>query len=248
VLLDAVGLHRLERPDPDVERDAGRLHATRPERVEQLGRQVEPGRRRGDRARLPRVDGLVVLRVALVGSASFPVDVRRERRRPDAWQGFLQRGPREGDAVVARLSLRGHGAEEPGPEVERPARLRPAARLGEALPRRGVVRLFHEEELGPAPLRVEPEEAGGDDAGVVDDEEVARLEEARQVGDAPVRERARGAIERHEPRGAAGRGALGDRPRGKVEVEVGDVHGGIVAVRPFPRAFSFRDSVAFSLR
>ena len=125
----------------------------------------------------------------------------------------------------------GHGTDEAFAEVERPALLRAPTRPGEAIPRRGVRGLLDEEELRAAPLVVGPEEARRDDPRVVDDEEISRVEEGREVGDVSVSEHPGRPVERHETRGAARRRALGDRLRGQVEVEVRDVHGWILSVR-----------------
>jgi len=71
------GPDRRERAEPDVERDLGDVDATPAHVVEQARRQVEPGRRRGDRAGTAREHRLVadvvegVPRVA----GGIPVDV-----------------------------------------------------------------------------------------------------------------------------------------------------------------------------
>ena len=70
VLLDRLGRQRPERVEPDVERDPLVVEAR-----EQLGREVEPCRRGGGRARLVGVDRLVALRVV-----RLLVDVGRKRQ------------------------------------------------------------------------------------------------------------------------------------------------------------------------
>ena len=242
VVFDPFGLHRLESADPDVKRHGGDGDATGPERFEEPGTQVEPCGRRCNGARLPGVNGLVLLGVPVVGDAPFTVDVRGKRRRPDPRQSLLERSPRKGDPVVPRSPFARHDAREALAEFERLSRFRPASRFREAVPGVGAFRLPDEEELRAPPLRVAPEEAGGNDAGVVHHQEVSRQEERREVRDTPVPDLAAGPVERHEPRGAARRRALGDRFRGEVEVEVGDVHGwdcGRFAVRgPFRDALT----------
>jgi hypothetical protein len=83
--------------------------------------------------------------------------------------------------------------------------------------------------LGRAGLRARSgaggEEARGQDAGVVEDEEIAGLEELREVGEEVVAEGAGGAVEDQHPAGAAlGGRVLGDQFFRQVEVEVGDEH------------------------
>ena len=69
------------------------------------------------------------------------------------------------------------------------------------------------------------EEPRREDASVVDDEEVAGAQQFRQRADIRVRNRAGGAVEMQQARAAAGRRRLlRDQFRGKVEVEVADIH------------------------
>jgi hypothetical protein len=66
-------------------------------------------------------------------------------------------------------------------------------------------------------------ELGGDDARVVGDEQVAGLEQRRQVGDAAVLE---GGADMEQTRGVARPGGgVSDPVGGKVEVELGEVQG-----------------------
>ena len=74
------------------------------------------------------------------------------------------------------------------------------------------------------------EEAGGQDAGVVEDEEVAGLEDLGEVGEDVVVEGGFGVgvsttVHHEHAAGAAlGGGMLGDEVFREVEVEVGDAH------------------------
>ena len=73
------------------------------------------------------------------------------------------------------------------------------------------------------------QQAGGEDAGVVDDEQIAGPQQRRQIGDRPVRHGAGGPIERHQTRLAAWQRGLGDEVVGQREVEVSDEHGTLAA-------------------
>ncbi len=69
------------------------------------------------------------------------------------------------------------------------------------------------------------EESGGDDPGVVEDEEVSGAEICRKVGEGVVLECACGAVDGEHATGSADRGRrLGDELFREVEVEVGDEH------------------------
>jgi hypothetical protein len=69
------------------------------------------------------------------------------------------------------------------------------------------------------------EETCGDDAGIVEDEEVAGLEERWEIGEDAIGIRAGVAVESHHAAGAAhGWRLLRDEVFGKCVVEVGDEH------------------------
>ena len=65
-----------------MQRDGGATDAARLERAEELGREVQPGRRRGDGAGVAREDRLVAL--AVVGGGRGALDVGRQRHLADA--------------------------------------------------------------------------------------------------------------------------------------------------------------------
>ena len=63
VILDAVDAHRLERAVADVQRDFGPLDAALDAASQQRRREVQSGRRRGDRSARAREDRLVALAI-----------------------------------------------------------------------------------------------------------------------------------------------------------------------------------------
>jgi hypothetical protein len=81
VVRDVVDEHGSERARPDVERERREAEAPRAGAREELGREVEPRRGRGDGARRRGEDRLVLDAVALVGVA---LHVGRQRDGPDA--------------------------------------------------------------------------------------------------------------------------------------------------------------------
>jgi len=69
------------------------------------------------------------------------------------------------------------------------------------------------------------EETRRQDAGVVENEEVAGLKELREVGEEVVAQGSSGAVEDEHAAGSAlGGGVLGDELGGQVVMEVGDEH------------------------
>jgi hypothetical protein len=83
-----------------------------------------------------------------------------------------------------------------------------------------------QETLDRAAARIATaEQARRVDPRVVDDQQITRAQEPRQPRDVGVRQRSARAIDHQQASGAAnGRRLLGDQFRGKVEVEVADVH------------------------
>ena len=63
MLLDDLGLDRAKGVQPDVQGDEGQADAPLAQAEEQVGREMQPGGRRGDRSLDAAVDGLVALGV-----------------------------------------------------------------------------------------------------------------------------------------------------------------------------------------
>ena len=73
---------------------------------------------------------------------------------------------------------------------------------------------------GAAARHAAAEQPRGEHARVVDDEQIARAQQRREIADGAVPARAGDAVEHQEPRGAARRGLLRDQLVRKVEVEI----------------------------
>jgi len=83
---------------------------------------------------------------------------------------------------------------------------------------------LQEQDLGVPALTAPAPQAGGEDAAAVDDEQVARAEQVRQVAEPPVGGGAGQAVQNEEAgRGAVGHRLLRDQPGGKLVVEVVDL-------------------------
>ena len=183
---------------------------------------MQPGRRRGDRARLAREHGLVGLPVGRVAARRAP-DVGRQRHGPVRLQRGVERGPfrREGQQRLARLAALLQHRFQPAlkgdavPFAQAPS----GPREGEPAPgvHAPVQQRLHPGRAAPAP------KPRRDHPRVVDDHEVAGPQQVRQVGDAPVRE---AVAHMQQPRRVARlRGALRDQVRGQVEIEIAGAQG-----------------------
>ena len=124
-----------------------------------------------------------------------------------------------------------HGSKEAAfAELHHGARLEALAGLHEALPhasrRIEVLAAVGEEDLaGAARHRLVADEARGQHAGLVDDEQVALVEEVHDVGEHMVFQRALLAVEHKQAARVAGLGRiLGDELAGKVVIKIVGTH------------------------
>ena len=151
VLLEALGRDRPERVETHVERDALDV-----EPRQELGREVQAGRRSGRGAALPRVDRLVP-----DGVHERLGDVRRQGRLAGGLALEAQQPP----ALAAMLE-----------ELDRPealARAQPPRRARQALPQSATADPLEQEHLGGAASLPHQRDPRRDDARVVDDREPA---------------------------------------------------------------------------
>src|ERR1019366_502855 len=242
VLLDAVHLHGLERAEAHVQRHARDLDTFRGDGGEQLFREVQARGGRRDRAGAIREDGLVVDRVLRVRDAKRTVDVGGKRSGTERRQVVEERrrcAPVlfQVENVKAAFGASRERLGLPTPFEEKlPPGLHPPSRSCEAAPEllspfRRKIRnpgnlrnLRNQQEFRSSSLLVRPENPRRDDLRVVQDEDVARAKKAGKIADGAMAEHARRAVQRHEARGAARRGPLGDRFGRQHEVEIRDVH------------------------
>lgn len=193
VVGEVLGRDGAEGVEADVERDFGEGDAGGVEAVEEFLREVKSGGGRGGGAGTVGIDGLIAGDV--VGEHFAAADVVGERDAADLCEerdgrvgGLGDGGPNAGvvffdehEASVFRT-----GAVEEGDEL---AGLDAAAGLAEDLP--AVFVVGGEEKAFPfaAGGRTDADDAGGDDAGVVDDEAIGGGEEFGQIADVVVGER-----------------------------------------------------------
>jgi hypothetical protein len=214
VLGQVLDAHRLEGAGAHVQGHVGDVHALRGQLVEQRLVEVQAGGRRGDGARLLRVDGLVTLLVELVGVV---LDVGRQRQAAVGLDqlehvAFEVQGE-EFAGALARGDVEGVG------QADAVARL---GRLGRAhLGQHGaVVEHALDQHLDLAAGFLLAEEARLQHAGIVHHQQVAGLELVDDVGEMAVGDAV--TVELQQARGAAVRQRhLGDALGRQVEIEIG---------------------------
>ena len=208
--------HRLERAGADVQRDAGYANALRLQTAEDRVVEVQAGRGGGDSARNAGVDRLVAILVRRVGLA---VDVRRQRHAAETLEigrdGLaeiepveLALAPDHRDCAVAN--------EYRSSRLERLAGPHLAERL--ALP----VEAF-DDDLRLAAGILAADQAGLDDARVVDHEEVSRVEQIDDRLETAMPNRVASQFEQTAAR-AVRRWSLGNQLVRQLEAEVRALH------------------------
>ena len=113
VLAGVVGLHGKECARSDVQRHEMARDTARAEGGEKLGREVQPGGRRGNGPVILRVDSLIALAVAIIGAA-LQGDVRRQRHHADRADRIVENAPRivERQLDFSCLAFRRNGRVE----------------------------------------------------------------------------------------------------------------------------------------
>jgi len=215
VILDPLGRHRLEGADPHVQRHPGDLDAGGGDLFQQALREVETGRGCGHGSGAAGVDRLIALAVL---RRVRPVDVR--------WQGDvaqpLQVGlDRLGEAqeVAAVLALEDHLGNEVLVQLDHRPRLGPAPGLHQRVPLPFAEALDQQQLHLSRPAGATAEEASGNHPRVVEDQQVAREQQAGEVRHLGVTVRAL-AVEHQQAALASRRGLLRDARRRQLEVEV----------------------------
>ena len=224
MVVEPLGRDRPKRVDAHVQRDVGPADAAGRERREQVGREVQPRRRRRRRAGRPGEHGLIAFEITVLLVAA--ADVARQRHPADPGKHLLGRPrhrrphePRAAEAAAHELErdALGSGAID---ERHRLADRGPPAGVRENLPQ--PCRLIHpqKEPFPPAARgRAAADEPGRHDACVVHDDEIARCEDVGQVADPAVLERAGGPMHHEQScRRAIGERLLGDQFGGQVVV------------------------------
>ena len=178
--------------------------------------------RRGDRARVARVDGLVAVTVDVLGRSR---NVRRQRNFPVALEvgveGHAGSDAQAEEATVAFEHRRGRAAGQldvrAGPGWMAGAKLQPGlVGRDDAL----------QQEFDSTTAGLAAEQARVDDARVVEHKHVAGVEQVRQGGEAEIVEVGTGYVQQATRR-PFGDGSQRDEIRRQIEVEVGEVEDSI---------------------
>ena len=236
VLLRVVLVHHAEGVQTHLQLHCGPTDAALAQTLDELGREVQPGRGRGRRAFPARVHRLVQLLVAGVVA-----DVGRQRRMPHGMQGLVQRRQRRGKTrdTFAALAVPGpiddlggkhhlacsvreihHG---PGTRLQALARPHEHLPEGHAVrPRLGASALAQQKHLGrPARAPLGAEQARRHDPRLVGHEQIPRPQVVDDVLEDTIFNFPAFAIH-HEQSAlvAHGRWLLSDKLFGQVVVEI----------------------------
>ena len=184
----------LKVPEAHLEVDGADVDSLRPDLVEQLRGQVQPGRGGGDAARGAGVHGLVP-----VGIGERLVDVGRERHLA-VGAGVGEQADAALPLVAVRLPDLDHGGAVG--RLEHRARRKAPTGADEGKPPGRVAGfgLLEEEDLGGATRGLSQRQPGGKHPGLVEDEDVATPQVTRQVADGVMARRLR-RLEVHQQAG-----------------------------------------------
>ena len=215
---------RISHPDgpegvnPDVEGDEGDVHATMPDRRQQLGGEMQPGSRSRSRPLLRSEHSLVTRRIA-----QTLLDVGRRRHLPDP----ADFGKRIGDAGQA------HGGGLTMPRVDRHRQLRavepnlrtrvqPARRTRQRFPAKAIaINWTEQEDLSLSPIPPASDQAGRNDPAVIEDQNITRVEVVRQLPDGGVADGTGRGLEHQHPGGVPlGGRVLRDQLRRQFVIEI----------------------------
>ena len=187
---------------------------------------MEPGGGRGHRTGSVGIDGLVAF---AVGGGIGAVDVRRQGDVAELVESLPEAALAvEAEQAFAVLVAAEDGGAEAFAEGDGVAGAELASGAHEGEPGEGVLGFRADQEgldvTGEAVAMAV--EAGGDDAGIVQDEAVAGAEVGGEVGEGAVFPAALGAVEdEHARGGAVGERRLSDGFGRQVEVELGEQQG-----------------------
>ena len=227
MLARVIRLDRQKGAGSDMQGHGQPIDPARGNPIEQRRGEMQPGRRRRDRALLFREHRLIVgavARVAVRELSARAFDIGRQRHRAVPSERLAKGRPLavEAQRDLALGALLGHLGREVRSEIDMVARAQPPGALGIAAPHTTaeVPRQRDLDRRLPAPA----DETGRDHLGVVEHQEIARPQQFGQIGDMPVGQLAGGRD--HQQPGAVARlgRAVGDQVARQVETEIGKLH------------------------
>lgn len=199
VVRDLVAAQRLERAGTDVQRDQRGAYTARGQRRHQRRIEMQARSRRRYRTGLAREDTLVAL---AVGGRRCAADVGRQRHAAEAVEELeRRRGQRHAPQLaLAREHLqRAAGGSDGQPGADRLVRRELHQRLVTC---QGAL----QQDLHPPARGLGTEQPCGDDARVVEHQQVAGPQALGQIAQGAVSNRTAGAIEQQQATGRAGGG------------------------------------------
>ncbi len=201
--------------------DAGAGDASGFQRGEQGRREMQPGGRCCDGAGFAREQGLVVGAVGRLGMLA--PDIGRQRHLALAFEGIHQRRARgvETQRHLARVAPFDRFRRQTVAELDTGSGLQLLRRPGEGQPGRGIEPLVQGDF--DAARADAPAQARGDDAGVVDDHEVARAQQVGKLAHDAILQAVGRDLQQAGSIARAGR-MVGDQCARQIEIERVDPH------------------------
>src|SRR5215471_472487 len=192
--------HRLEGAGADREGQVGDPDAASADPLQDLGRKVQAGCRRGDGPSLPGKDGLVGHAVlGAVGGPGLSPDVGRKRNAADLLEEGVVDVPVEANLPAAVFTDRFDDGSQSAGEPDLVLRLRPAPRPRQGGPATRIAAdRLQQEDLDQPAGGVEAPEARVADADVVAHHQVSSTEQLRELGEPPVLDGAGPPVEKEQ--------------------------------------------------
>ncbi len=222
VLVELVHPHRLEGAGAHMQGDVAELHPALAQARQQRLVEVQPGGGRGDRADFAREHGLIALAVF---DTRLAADIGRQRQAASLEQPVLQRG-RDLETQQIELAIAAqHLGLAAGIERDHAAGL---GRLAGAdlYARLALAKQALDQDLHSPAAGLLPEQARRNDPGVVEDQQIAGLQQLGQIAHLAVAEgRWRRRHHQQAAGGTFGQRRLGDQFFGQLVMEIGLLQG-----------------------
>ena len=206
VVLNGFLIHGTEGAQADMQRNLGNVDAAGADRIHQLRGKVQARGGRGGAAQFLGVDGLVL---ALI--LELLRDVGRQRHLAELVQLLVQCLGVVGKGhilIAVRQRLVHHGGQAAVAELHLRARLHPLAGAGQTLP--GIaLDLAEQQQLADSACgHLGAHQAGRQNLGVIDNEQIALFKIMRQLMEYRVQDLIIFAVQHHQTGGIAGVGRL----------------------------------------
>ena len=220
VPVEVIHPHGLEGACPDMQRDLRPSNAQFSQALQHGCIEMQSGCGRRDRTLTAGIEGLIA---GIIGLVIRPLNIGGQRNVTlsghDVGEGRFDRMQTE----QITLATGQHQARAIGEldDRSRPGRLA-GADMGERLVRRQQT---FDQDLDPSAGRLLTEQPGAHDAGVIEDEQVIRAQQARQIGEDPVARAVLRAIKNQHPCPATlSERALGNQFGRKIVIKVRALH------------------------